>query len=101
MRSLRSKFRKFLDVKFRQDKFVNSLSDNVASYSKLANLLGLGNVYQRISNGSSIWNNDFIEPIRDTLFRTPSHKICELEVSLFRYHGLTPSSISTRLRKRA
>ena len=100
MQVLRSKFRKFLDVKFRQDKFVNSLSDNVASYSKLANLLGLGNVYQRISNGSSIWNNDFIEPIRDTLFRTPSHKICELEkYSLFRYHGLTPSSISTSFEK--
>jgi polyhydroxyalkanoate synthase len=98
--ALRSKFRKALDDKFRQDKFVNSLSDNVASYSKLANVLGLGNVYQCISNASSKWNNDFIEPIRDTLFRTPSHKICEIEkYSLFRYHRLPPSSISTSSKK--
>jgi hypothetical protein len=98
--ALRSKFRKALDDKFRQDKFVNSLSDNVASYSKLANVLGLGNVYQCISNASSKWNNDFVEPIRDTLFRTPSHKICEIEnYSLFRYHRLPPSSISASSEK--
>jgi polyhydroxyalkanoate synthase subunit PhaC len=91
-RVLRRKFRKTLDEKFRQKSFVNSLSDNVASYSRLANILGLGNVYRSISNGSSIWNNEFIEPIRDTLYRTPSYKVWELEnYSLFRYGNLGAS----------
>ena len=26
-----------------------------------------------------MWNNKFIEPIRDTLYRTPSEKICEID----------------------
>ena len=97
---LRSKFRKAMDEKFREQKFVNSLSDTVASYSKLAKIMGLGEMYQGLSNRSSMWNNQFIEPIRDTLYRTPSHKICELEkYSLFRYHRLTTSSISTISKK--
>jgi polyhydroxyalkanoate synthase len=83
---LRSKFRKALDEKFREEKFVDLLSDNVTSYSKLAKVMGIGKMYQSLSNSLSGWNNDFIEPIRDTLYRTPSHKICELEkYSLFRY----------------
>jgi polyhydroxyalkanoate synthase len=99
-RVLRRRFRKTLDEKFRQKSFVNSLSDNVASYSRLANILGIGNVYRSISNSSSIWNNEFIEPIRDTLYRTPSYKVWELEnYSLFRYGRLrmsyTPISDTT------
>ena len=83
---LRSKFRKTLDEKFRQHKFVSSLSDTVASYSKLAKIIGIGGLYQHLSDGTSMWNNQFVEPIRDTLYRTPSHKVCELEkYSLFRY----------------
>ncbi|MFL6426043.1 MAG: hypothetical protein ACJ71R_20985, partial [Nitrososphaeraceae archaeon] len=47
----------------------------------------LGKMYQGISNRTAEWNNDFVEPIRDTLYRTPSQKICELEkYSLFRYN---------------
>ena len=43
-------------------------------------------MYQRLSNRLSVWNNDFIEPIRDTIGRTPSEKICEIEkYSLFHY----------------
>ena len=43
-------------------------------------------MYKHLSNKISLWNNDFIEPIRDTLFRTPSEKICEIEkYSLFHY----------------
>lgn len=35
----------------------------------------------------SAWNNDFIEPIRDTLLRTPSEKACEIDkYSLFHYN---------------
>jgi polyhydroxyalkanoate synthase subunit PhaC len=67
-------------------RFVNALSDIVASYSELAKVTGIGKMYQRLSNRFSAWNNDFIEPIRDTFYRTPSQKICELEkYSLFRY----------------
>ena len=43
-------------------------------------------MYKHLSNKISLWNNDFIEPIRDNLFRTPSEKICEIEkYSLFHY----------------
>lgn len=85
---LRSRFRKAFDEKFREDNFVNTLSDTVTSYSELARVTALGEVYKHLSNKSSIWNNDFIEPIRDSLFRTPSEKICELEkYSLFHYNS--------------
>jgi hypothetical protein len=60
---LRSRFHKAFDDKFREEAFVNTLSDIVASYSQLAKITGLGKMYQRFSNRSSVWNNDFIEPI--------------------------------------
>jgi polyhydroxyalkanoate synthase subunit PhaC len=83
---LRSRFRKFLDEKFREESFVNTLSDTIASYSELAKITGLGKIYQYLSNIFSVWNNNFVEPIRDTLYRTPSQKLCEIEkYSLFRY----------------
>jgi polyhydroxyalkanoate synthase subunit PhaC len=86
---LRSRFRKAFDEKFREDNFVNTLSDTVTSYSDLARVTGLGKMYKHLSNKSSAWNNDFIEPIRDSLFRTPSEKICELEkYSLFHYNRM-------------
>ena len=89
---LRSRFRAALDKKFRDDNFVNTLSDTVTSYSELARVTALGKVYKHLSNKSSVWNNDFIEPIRDTLFRTPSEKICEIEkYSLFHYNRLPTS----------
>jgi polyhydroxyalkanoate synthase len=47
-------------------------------------------MYKSLSNKSSAWNNDFIDPVRDTLFRTPSEKICEIEkYSLFHYNRLS------------
>jgi polyhydroxyalkanoate synthase subunit PhaC len=85
-KALRSRFHKLFDEKFREESFVNSLSDTVASYSELAKITGLGKMYQYLSNRLSTWNNEFVEPIRDTLYRTPSQKICELEkYSLFHY----------------
>jgi polyhydroxyalkanoate synthase subunit PhaC len=90
---LRSRFHKIFDEKFREERFVNTLSDTVASYSELVKITGLGKVYQYLTNRLSEWNNDFVEPIRDTLYRTPSQKICELEkYSLFRYNSLTTTS---------
>jgi polyhydroxyalkanoate synthase subunit PhaC len=92
-KTLRSKFRKVFDEKFREEKFVNALSGVVDSYSELAKITGTGKIYQHLSNSLSAWNNDFIEPLRDTLYRTPSKKICELEkYSLFRYDRPTISA---------
>jgi polyhydroxyalkanoate synthase subunit PhaC len=92
---LRSRFRKAFDEKFRQNDFVNTLSDTITSYSELARVTGLGQMYKHLSNRSSAWNNDFIEPIRDTLYRTPSEKICEIEkYSLFHYNRPSTSTTS-------
>ena len=83
---LRSRYRKAFDEKFREKKFIDTLSDTITSYSELARVTGLGNMYKHLSNKISSWNNDFIEPIRDNLFRTSSEKICEIEkYSLFHY----------------
>ena len=85
-KTLRSRFHKVFDLKFREQSFVNALSDTIASYSELAKVTGTGKAYQRLSNKLSVWDNDFVEPIRDTFYRTPSQKICELEkYSLIRY----------------
>lgn len=93
-KTLRSRFHKVFDEKFREERFVNSLSNTVASYSELAKITGLGKTYQYLSKASSAWNNDFVEPIRDTLYRTPSQKICELEkYSLFHYDR--PTTLTT------
>jgi polyhydroxyalkanoate synthase len=92
---LRSRFRKVFDEKFREESFVNTLADTIASYSELAKITGLGKIYQYLSNIFSVWNNNFIEPIRDTLYRAPSQKLCEIEkYSLFRY--VRPASTTVK-----
>ena len=95
-RVLRSRFRKAFDDNFRNTNFINRLSDVINSYSALAKITSWGQMYGVFSNGSSIWNNKFIEPIRDTLYRTPSEKICEIEkYSLFHYKiPLSPTTTS-------
>ncbi len=98
---LRSRIRRTFDEKFREERFVNTLSDTIASYSELAKSTGLGKIYQHLSNRSSVWNNDFVEPIRDTLYRTPSQKICEIEnYSLFRYNRHLLTYNPTLLKKK-
>jgi class III poly(R)-hydroxyalkanoic acid synthase PhaC subunit len=93
---LRSKFREVFDERFREERFVNTLSDTIASYSELAKITGLGKMCQHLSNRLSGWNNDYIEPIRDTLYRTPSKKISELEkYSLFHYDRPITSATTT------
>jgi polyhydroxyalkanoate synthase subunit PhaC len=99
---LKSNFHKIFDKNFRDKQFVNVLSDTVASYSELAKVTGIGKMYQNLSNKSALWNNEFLELIRDTLYRTPSNKICEIEkYSLFHYNnnndiiGATSSSSSS------
>ena len=82
MSGIRNKF----DINFREEGFTRSLSEFIDSYSDLAKMTGYGQLYQHISNFTSFWNNTFIEPIRDTALRTPSHKIySENKYSLFHY----------------
>jgi polyhydroxyalkanoate synthase subunit PhaC len=81
-----SRIRNKFDINFREEGFTRSLYEFIDSYSDLAKMIGYGNVYQCISNFTSFWNNTFIEPIRDTALRTPSHKIySENKYSLFHY----------------
>jgi len=82
-----SKCRTIFETRFREDGFVNLLSNAIHCYSKFALTTGLGQWYQNISNLTSLWNNFFIEPIRDTLWRTPSHKLhSEGKFALFHYN---------------
>ena len=83
---LRNRIRRTIDERFREKDFIGALSDTISDFSELSKVIGLGKLYQLLSNRSSVWNNDFIEPIRHTLFRTPSEKLCEIETySLFHY----------------
>jgi hypothetical protein len=83
---VRSRISNIFNLRFRDNDFVSTLSDTVASYSALVKSTGFGQVYQGSSIWWANWNNNFIEPIRDTFWRTPSHKIAELEkYSLFHY----------------
>ena len=75
------------DSKFREDTFVNSLSNAVDCFSKSAASTGFGQSYQNISNLTSMWNNSYIEPIRDTMWRTPCHKVySDGKVALYHYN---------------
>ncbi|HEX9319741.1 MAG TPA: alpha/beta fold hydrolase, partial [Nitrososphaeraceae archaeon] len=84
-----SKSREIFASRLKDENFVNSLSTAVECYSKLARTTAMGQFYQNISNLTSFWNNFFIEPIRDTLCRTPSHKIhSEGKFVLFHYNHM-------------
>ena len=84
---IRKKIGNIFNTKFRDDNFILTLSDVVASYSNLAKATGFGNTYQLLSSLWSVWDNDFLEPLRDTLWRTPSYKVTNLEkYSLFHYY---------------
>jgi class III poly(R)-hydroxyalkanoic acid synthase PhaC subunit len=85
---IRKKIGNKFNTKFRDDNFIATLSNVVASYSNLAKATGFGKIYQHLSNPWSEWDNDFVEPLRDTLWRTPSYKVTNLEkYSLFRYYS--------------
>ena len=80
--------REEFDAKFRNAEFVKLLAEAVNSYAKFAKAAGIGLAYQNISNTAAIWNNTFAEPLRDRLWRTPSHKIhSEDKFTLFHYEN--------------
>jgi class III poly(R)-hydroxyalkanoic acid synthase PhaC subunit len=93
---LRGRVRETFDERFREGDFTSALSDVITDYSELSKSTGLGKLYQHLSNRSSVWNNDFLEPIRHTLYRTPSEKVCEIETySLFHYNANNKSLPTT------
>src|SRR5690606_11225073 len=81
-----AKIRDKFDTNFREKTFLTSLSEFIEAYSNLAKVTGAGQLYQHVSNVNAYWNNTFIEPIRDKMYRTPSHNIhSENKYSLFHY----------------
>ena len=81
-----SKIRNKFDTNFREKTFVTSLSELIKSYCELAKISSIALMYQYISNVNSFWNTGFIKPLRDVIYRTPSHKIhSENKYSLFHY----------------
>ena len=93
-----SKCHDIFDSRFREEVFVNSLSNAVECYSKLARATGLGQLYQNISNMTSVWNNLFMEPLRDTILRTPSHQIhSEGKFSLYHYNQITDTKENSKI----
>lgn len=90
--------REVFEKRFREESFVKSLSELVDNYAKLAKVTGFGQYYQNISNMVSMWNTIFLEPFRDTVWRTPSHKIhSEEKFSLFHYDRIMEKQ-DTRLK---
>jgi hypothetical protein len=63
-------------------------------------LLSIKIAHQNSSIWWANWNNNFIEPVRDTFWRTPSHKIAELEkYSLFHYGSISPTGVTSTAAK--
>ncbi|MGN6349758.1 MAG: alpha/beta fold hydrolase [Candidatus Nitrosocosmicus sp.] len=83
---LRQRTNQIFNERFRDKDIVSSISNIISSYSYLSKVSGYGQVYQNFSNMLAAWNNNYIEPIRDNFWRTPSNKIANLEkFSLFHY----------------
>lgn len=91
-----AKAREVLEKRFREESFVKLLSESVDNYAKLAKVTGFGQFYQNTSNIVSMWNTAFVEPLRDAVWRTPSHKIhSEEKFSLFHYDRTTEKQDTT------
>jgi hypothetical protein len=80
---VKSRISNIFNLRLREEDFVSTLSDTVASYSTLAKSTGFGQAYQNSSIWWANWNNNFIEPVRDTFWRTPSHKIAEIAIPYY------------------
>jgi polyhydroxyalkanoate synthase len=86
-KDLLSKSREIFEAGLKGEEFAASLATSIDCFSKTARATGLGQLYQNISNLTSLWNNYFIEPARDMLWRTPSHNILsEGKFALFHYN---------------
>jgi hypothetical protein len=63
-KDVRSKISDIFNLRFREEDFVSTLSDTLASYSALAKCTGFGQAYQEFSVWWANWNNNFVEPAR-------------------------------------
>ena len=78
--------RAVFESNFRNPDFLNNLSVAIQSYCLLAKQSGVGQLYQTISGMAAAYNNLMVEPLRDRLFRSPSHRIhSEKNFSLVHY----------------
>lgn len=85
-RNMMAKARAAFDYRWRGEDFLKSISEVTETYSKLAKDTGFGQIYQNTSNVAATWNNLLLEPLRDKMFRTPSHKVhTEQSFALFHY----------------
>ena|ERR1700739_385632 len=81
---VKSEISNIFNLRFREEDFVSTLSDTIASYSTLAKNIGFGQAYQNSSIWWANWNNKFIEPVRDTFWRTPSHNLDRSDSRIFK-----------------
>jgi polyhydroxyalkanoate synthase len=96
-RKMMAKARNVFDDKFREQDFLRSVSEVTEAISRVAKATGFGQTYQNISNMTAAWNNLLIEPLRDKIFRTPSHKVyTEGSFSLFHYDPLMVDKSETQ-----
>jgi polyhydroxyalkanoate synthase len=96
-RKMMAKARDIFDDKFREQGFLRSVSEVTEAFSRMAKTTGFGQIYQNISNMTAAWNNLLIEPLRDKMFRTPSHKVhTEGSFSLFHYDRMTVDKPETQ-----
>jgi hypothetical protein len=80
-----SKIHEKFDTIFREKTFVISLSEFIEVYSNLVKVTGTGLLYQQISSVNAYWDNMFIEPIRNTVYRTRYKIHSKNNYSLFHY----------------
>lgn len=96
-RKMMAKARDIFDSRFREQDFLRSISVVTEAYSRMAKTTAFGQVYQNISNMAAAWNNLLIEPLRDKMFRTPSHKVhTEGSFSLFHYDRMMVEKSETQ-----
>lgn len=85
-KKMMAKARDIFDNRFRERDFLRSILDVTEAFSRMAKGTGFGQIYQNISNMNAAWNNLLLEPLRDRILRTPSHKVhTEGSFSLFHY----------------
>lgn len=96
-RKMMARARETFDSRFRAQDFLESISDITETYSTMAKTTGFGQIYQSLSNMSAVWNNLLLEPLRDKMFRTPSHIVhTERSLSLLHYDRMMVDKSKTQ-----
>jgi class III poly(R)-hydroxyalkanoic acid synthase PhaC subunit len=86
--------RTVFEDRFDDPEFLASLARAVNDFSKWAKLSGYAILYQTLSSLSSLWNNTYVEPVRDSIGRTPFSKThSDGNFSLFHYDRQVKSEV--------